>query len=276
MTHAPLQLALGRTATLVERLPDDGALERHAARGPADGDRVTRMVVVHPPAPEGAASGALLDRMAALQALAHPGIAPPLATGAFDGRAWVVEPHDPDHLLSTRLATQGALSVQDTVRLLRDLARALAVMHRRNLSHGALTTDTVVLAANGAVLHALGRTVTFEPRRDLAGLGTIAVAALGGRSGAVDTAELLRRRPSIPKALAQLLDRLQEAASARVLPTAAEVLEQLDEYPTTRGDAEHGILDGVTRGARAPGQRHMAMLLAVTAVLMMLAWVVLR
>lgn len=276
MTHAPLQLALGRTATLIERLPDDGALERHAARGPDDVERVTRMVVIHPPAPEGAASGALLDRMAALQALAHPGIAPPLATGAFEGRAWVVEPHDPEHLLSMRLATQGALSVQDTVRLLRDLARALAVMHRRNLSHGALTTDTVVLAANGAVLHALGRTVAFEPRRDLAALGTIGTTALAGRSGAVDTAELLRRRPSIPKALARLLDRLQGAGSSRVPPSAAEVLEELDEFPATRSDQEAGILDGVARGARVPGQRRMAMLLAVTAVLMLLAWIALR
>jgi hypothetical protein len=277
VTLSRLQLALGRAATLVERLPDDGVLQRFAARAPDAPDGVaTRLVVVHPPVPDGPTSGALLDRMAAIRTAAHPAIAAPLATGDVDASAWVVEPWEPEHLVAERLDTHGPLSVQDTVRLLRDVARALTVMHRRGLGHGAISAETVAFSPQGATLHGLGRAVAFTPTADLAALGRLGVSALTGRRALADSADWRRRRPAVPSALATILDGLLGAEAARVPPTAEGVLERLDEFPAVRQGHDRGIVEGTPRGARVPGQRQMAMLLALTAVAMMVVWLLTR
>jgi hypothetical protein len=277
VTLSRLQLALGRAATLLEQLPDDGGLQRFAARAPdvADG-APTRLVVVHPPLPNGPTSGALLDRLAAIRTAPHPGIAPPLATGDVEASAWVVEPWEPGHLVVERVDASGPLSVQETVRMLRDVARALTVMHRRGLGHGAISAETVALTARGATLHGLGRTVTFAPAADLAALGRLGMFALSGRGAVADTAELRRSRPAVPAALATILDGLLGAEGARVAPTAEGVLERLDEFPALRQGHDRGIVEGAPRGARVPGQRQMAMLLALTAIAMMAVWLLTR
>jgi len=278
VTLARLQLALGRAATLVEPLDDDGPRQRFAARAPSDreGDTPSRLVIVHPAAPAGPTSGALLDRMAAIRAAGHPSVAAPLATGDVDGRAWVVEPHDPGHLVSHRLLQQGKLSVHDTIRLLRDLARALAALHRRQIGHGALTAETATLGRDGATLHGLGRGVAFSPAADLSALGRLGVLALLGRQPTDGTAELVRQRPAVPATLVQLLDTMLRCESARTPLTADAVLESLDEFPARRSLGSRGIVEGISRGARLPGQRRVAMLLAVLAIGLLVAWLVVR
>ena len=142
-TRPRLQLSLGGAALLGEERPSLGGRRIFAANCRESGAAL--LVTLHPLPPEGPAPRAMLGRASRLQALAHPRLNTPIASGDLDGRAWVVEPAPTSPSVLLRLSDSGALGVKEGVRVLREVTRAVASLHRTGLAHGALELETVQL-----------------------------------------------------------------------------------------------------------------------------------
>ncbi len=274
MMRTRLRLALGAAAVLADELPPDGPRHRFLARGtgdPADGP-ATRLVTVHPPPPGGPHAGMVLDRLAAIRVLGHPGLAAPLATGAFDDGTWVVEAIPTRATLAERVQEGSPLAVQEIVRVLRDTARALSALHRQGLSHGALEADAIELGGEHAVLHRLGGRTDGTVRGDLDALGAIAAMTLEAREAGLPPT----RRDRVPGELVTLVAQLRDEQPGRRPATAEAVLERLDWFPATRRGALASLVDGAGRGARAPGERRLAIGLAIIGLAMLAVWLFAR
>jgi hypothetical protein len=233
------------------------------------------MVLLHPPPPEGPVPGRLLDRMATIRTLQHTGLAAPLATGDLEGRAWVVE-RRPTATLDSRIDTTGVLSVQETVRILREIARALSALHRAGLAHGMLSAAAIESRGDSVVLHHLGHADGGAVPNDLADLGRVAWLLLVGRpSGPGDRAPGVHRK-SLPEALDQLVAGLLDPDPAARPASAELVLEALDRFPVREATPLRALIDGAGRGARSPRERQTAIALGVVGMAVLLAWLFLR
>jgi serine/threonine-protein kinase len=109
--------------------------------------------------------------------LQHPLIVPVLDTGEIDGLPYFLMPFVEGESLRTRLE-RGTLSVVETVRILRDVARALAVAHARGVVHRDIKPDNVLLANDAAVVADFGVSKAFSMARH----GDRAAGALGASS----------------------------------------------------------------------------------------------
>lgn len=277
MNLSRLQLSVGAAGVIVEELPRDGDRRIFAARAPHEsvGARPSRLVVLHPSPPAGPQPGALLDRMASIRAVSHPVLAAPLATGSNESQAWVVEPAPMVATLAARLDSGSLLPMHDTVRLLRDGARALAALHRRGLHHGALDATVVTFDTAGLRVFGLGRRLDGSIAGDLHALGALAQRAMLGDAELGGDSQRYRRH-AVPEPLTQLLATLTAEDPAHRPATADAVLTALDWFPAPAQRSHRTLLDGVGRGGRPPGHRQAAMLLAIAAVVLLLAWLFLR
>lgn len=213
--------------------------------------------------------------MASIRAVSHPVLAAPLATGVDDRQAWVVEPAPMVATLADRLAAGSLLPVHDTVRLLRDGARALSALHRRGLHHGALDAHLVTFDTAGLRIFGLGRSHVGSVSDDLRALGMLGRLAMMGepRLGA---GHARHRHHAVPEQLEQLLDGLTEPDATRRLTSADAVLAALDWFPAAGQASHRTLLDGPSRGARPAGHRRAALILAIAAVALLLAWLLVR
>ncbi|MDZ7630456.1 MAG: serine/threonine-protein kinase [Gemmatimonadaceae bacterium] len=96
-------------------------------------------------------------------ALDHPGIVPPIALGAAAGRPYIITPYVPGVTLRTRLTEQPPISLEEVVRILRDLAVALEYAHERGAFHLAITPECVLLSQKTGY-----RLLEFGIARDIA------------------------------------------------------------------------------------------------------------
>ncbi|MCA9768410.1 MAG: hypothetical protein KC485_06295 [Gemmatimonadetes bacterium] len=261
MTLARLRLATGGVAEILEEGSEDGPRRLFPARSPQPRQE-PRVVVLHAAPPDGPGSGALLERMAAIQVVAHPGVVAPLATGELDGHAWVVEPV-PARTLADATATRGGLGTAALVELVRGAARALEALHRRGITHGALAASLIEWDRGTVRLHGLGRVVGEDPQRDWQALGRIASEAAAG-NGATLQAEL-----------GAVLERLRHAGFSGPTVTGDAILRALDRFPTSQHPVAESLVDGRGRGRRDPTERR-TVLLAAVAGLLVLLWFLLR
>jgi eukaryotic-like serine/threonine-protein kinase len=160
-------------ADIQRHLGDDFTLERELGGGGmsrvyvAHDKRLDRRVAIKVLRPE-LAAGVSLERfrreirMAA--SLQHPLIVPVLDTGEIDGLPYFLMPFVEGESLRTRLS-RGRLSVVETVRILRDVARALAVAHSRGVVHRDIKPDNVLLANDAAVVADFGVAKAFANAR---------------------------------------------------------------------------------------------------------------
>ncbi|HET9065739.1 MAG TPA: hypothetical protein VFN22_07975 [Gemmatimonadales bacterium] len=267
VTIAQLRLATGTAAELIKPLPSDGALQLFAARAINAGDMApSRAVVVHPGPPHGPTAGALLDRMASIRAAGHTGIAAPLATGEVNGQGWIIEPLTPPATVAARLAVRGRLSTSETVGLLRDVARALAALHRCGVAHGALGLDGLAFEGRGIILHQLGRSTSTDCAGDWRTLGTL-------------LQEVMSHSPSgrhhLPQGVVDLIARMTTAGITGPALTANEILGFLDRFPSNTTTSEFALVDGVGRGNRDHSDRRTLFLAALAGVLVVL-WFLVR
>ncbi len=112
--------------------------------------------------------------------LQHPHIVPLLTAGAAGELLYYVMPYIEGESLAGRLAREGALPVHDAVRILRDVAEALAYAHARGLVHRDIKPDNILLSDRHALVTDFGvaKAVTasaegqaFQPRTALTGTG---------------------------------------------------------------------------------------------------------
>lgn len=124
----------------------------------------------------------------AASVLRGPGLARVIDSGTQTCPAWVAATLIPGPSLAATVTETGPLPAAAAGSLALDVARALAALHGAGLSHGAVTSRNVVLAADGPVLTDVGvnRAVLAggpgTPEEDIAQLGCTAFYAATGRT----------------------------------------------------------------------------------------------
>ena len=88
--------------------------------------------------------------------LQHPHIVPLLSTGDAAGLPWFTMPYVEGASLRDRLARDGELPVGEAVRLLREIASALAYAHGKGIVHRDLKPENVLLTGGIALLADFG------------------------------------------------------------------------------------------------------------------------
>src|SRR5678815_4097238 len=125
----------------------------------AEDTRLGRRVVIkllHPDLAAGL-SAQRFERETLLAArLQHPHIVPFLNAGEVDGLPYYMMPFIEGETLRARFAREGALPVGDALRLVREVADALAYAHDRGVMHRDLKPENVLLSGGHAVIADFG------------------------------------------------------------------------------------------------------------------------
>src|SRR6478672_10796399 len=97
--------------------------------------REVAVKVVHPAIAEALGSERFLGEIRIVAQLHHPQIVPLYDSGDADGALYFVMPYEEGASLRERIEREGALPVEDVVRILRDVCDALAYAHERGIIH---------------------------------------------------------------------------------------------------------------------------------------------
>jgi tetratricopeptide (TPR) repeat protein len=170
---------------LTESLAPTYRLERELGGGGmsrvflAEEPRLGRRVVVKVLPPETSA-GIPADRfereIRVAGSLQHPHLVPVLSAGGFAGIVYYVMPYIEGDSLAARLARDGALPVDESVRILRDIADALAYAHGRGVVHRDVKPDNILLSGRHAFITDFG---VAKAVTDAAGSGATTLTGAG-------------------------------------------------------------------------------------------------
>ena len=145
-----LQGTLGAAYSLERELGGGGMSRVFVATDTALG----RAVVVKVLPPE-VAAGVHLERfrreVSVASSLQHPNIVPVLATGEMNGVAYYTMPFVDGPSLRARVLDAGALPLDETLGILRDLARALEYAHAQGVVHRDVKPDNILIE-NGVAM----------------------------------------------------------------------------------------------------------------------------
>ena len=108
--------------------------------------------------------------------LQHPHIVPLLAAGGHEDLLYYTMPFVEGEALRTRLSREGELPVRDAVRILKDVADALAYAHARGVVHRDIKPDNVLLSGHHAVVADFGVAKAVSQAKTESGLTSVGVA----------------------------------------------------------------------------------------------------
>jgi len=150
-----LQTTLGDAYRLERELGGGGMSRVFLAQEVALGRRVVIKVLL----PE-LAAGVSVDRFRREIQLAaqlqHPHIVPLLSAGESNGLPYFTMPYIDGETLGVKLARTGELPVSETVRVLRDVASALAYAHEKGVMHRDVKPGNVLISGGVAVVTDFG------------------------------------------------------------------------------------------------------------------------
>jgi tetratricopeptide (TPR) repeat protein len=106
--------------------------------------------VLHPELAAALGSDRFLREIEIAAAMQHPHVLPVYDSGEVDGLLYYVMPFVEGESLSTRIAREGALPVDEVTRILREVVDALAYAHSRGLVHRDIKPDNVLLSGRHA------------------------------------------------------------------------------------------------------------------------------
>ena len=125
------------------------------ARETALGRRVA-IKVLSPDLAAGVSGDRFRREILLLAKLQHPHIVPVHTVGEALGLPYFTMPYVEGESLRTRVARDGELPIPESVRLLRDVASALAYAHAQGVMHRDIKPDNVLLSAGSAVVADFG------------------------------------------------------------------------------------------------------------------------
>jgi eukaryotic-like serine/threonine-protein kinase len=171
---AQLQAALG-DAYVLERELGGGGMSRLFV---ATERSLNRQVVIKvlPPELASEVSAARFKKEIEVAAqLQHPHIVPILASGSGDGLLWFVMPFVRGESLRHRIKALGKLPVRDAVRILIEVADALAYAHRQGIVHRDIKPENILLEEGHAVLADFGvaRAIVAARTANVSGAGNL-------------------------------------------------------------------------------------------------------
>ncbi|HEY6090087.1 MAG TPA: serine/threonine-protein kinase, partial [Gemmatimonadaceae bacterium] len=88
--------------------------------------------------------------------LQHPHIVPILNAGELDGIPYFVMPYVDGESLDVTLRRRGTLGVREALGILKDVARALAFAHERNVVHRDIKPGNILLSSGSATVTDFG------------------------------------------------------------------------------------------------------------------------
>lgn len=88
--------------------------------------------------------------------LQHPHIVPIIKAGEVDGLPYFVMPYVDGESIDVRLRRVGTMGVRETVGIMKDVARALAFAHERNVVHRDIKPGNVLLSSGSATVTDFG------------------------------------------------------------------------------------------------------------------------
>jgi len=152
--HARLQESLGSSYTLERELTGGGMSRVFLAEEMALRRRV--VIKLLPPDLAAGVSGERFTREVQLAArLQHPHIVPVHSTGSAAGLPFYTMPFVEGDTLRARM-TQGRIPLDEALRILRDVARALEYAHQNGIVHRDIKPENIFLAGNAAVVSDFG------------------------------------------------------------------------------------------------------------------------
>jgi serine/threonine-protein kinase len=150
-----LRSSLGETLTLDRELGGGGMSRVFVAQETALGRTV--VVKVLPPELAASVSTERFKREIAVAArLQHPHIVPLIAAGETDGLPYFTMPFVQGESLRARLARHGEMPVSESVRILREIASALAYAHEHGVIHRDIKPDNVLFSGDVAMVADFG------------------------------------------------------------------------------------------------------------------------
>ncbi len=170
-----LQAALGDAYRVEKELGGGGMSRVFVARDVELGRAV--VVKVLPPEMAAGVNADRFQREIQLAAsLQHPHIVPLLSAGRRDDLVWYTMPLIEGEPLRAKLAREGELPVPETIRLLRDVADALAYAHAHGVVHRDIKPDNVLITGHHAVVTDFGVAKALSAATGEASLTSIGVA----------------------------------------------------------------------------------------------------
>ncbi|MEP6690213.1 MAG: serine/threonine-protein kinase [Gemmatimonadaceae bacterium] len=261
-----LQAVLG-DAYRIEREITGGGMSRLFL---ATESSLEREVVIKllPPETASEVSAARFQREVLVAArLQHPHILPVLSAGASDGLFFYIMPYVRGESLKNRLEKSGRFGVPEALRILREIADALALAHSRGIVHRDIKPANVLLQEGHAVLTDFGIARAVEASRVEAsddrltetgvGIGTVGYMAPEQLAGereldaradvyalAVVGYEMLAGKPPFTAATAQKL-------------LAAHLMETAPSLDKCAPDVPQQICSAIAKGlSKSPDERY--------------------
>ena len=152
-------------SALSEALRDRYLLERELGRGgmatvhlarDLKHDRLVALKVLHPELATALGSERFLLEIRHVARLQHLHILPIHDSGESAGHLWYTMPYVEGASVRSRLNREGELPIGETVRVLRDVADALAYAHEHGLVHRDIKPDNVLISGHHAVVADFG------------------------------------------------------------------------------------------------------------------------
>jgi len=119
-------------------------------------DRQVAVKVLDPEVARAVGSERFLREIRIAARLAHPSVLPLHDSGESDGFLYYVMPYVEGDSLRARLAREGALSLEETVRIVGQVADALDHAHREGVIHRDIKPENILLAGGQAVVTDFG------------------------------------------------------------------------------------------------------------------------
>lgn len=174
-----LQATLGASYALERELGGGGMSRVFVALEAALGRRV--VIKVLPPELAAEVSYDRFRREIQLAAqLQHPHIVPLLAAGETNGLPFFTMPHVEGETLRAALTRSGELPIAQAIRILREVASALAHAHERGVVHRDIKPDNVLLAGGSAMVTDFGVAKALSEAQEPHALGDAGVLTSHG------------------------------------------------------------------------------------------------